>query len=182
MYKIKFQTSLEAAYALKLLKEHYHITNKEIAQSIGVTEATVSQWINRKAKMLNESQQRVEDYIATIWQPGIVCIYEKDAPVRQKHFFLVANIYDPLYTWMHHDYSEEQYLENMAYLNDLEKKIKEGKATVHIVKKYVDLDEADFLGHDEEQQYQIGAVSDTDITFLTPQGVVKKPALFYEPK
>lgn len=182
MFKFSYPNKQELIGSLLQTKKDYNLTNDYLAKEIGVSPITMSSWLNFKSAPANKYQEKIEDFIAKIWQPGIVCVWN-NTQSRKGHFFLVGSIYDPFFTWIH-NYEPETYAEEIAYIESMEAQIKNGEATLHIVKKYVDMDEANKIGRDEEIQYNFGSIScpDGKIHLIRPNGQIDiKPPLFYEP-
>ena len=65
----------------------------------------------------------------------------------------------------------------------MERQVQTGEAKLYVVKKYVDMDEANKIGRDEEQLYNLGATGSEEVTFLRPGGKIeKRKTLFNEPR
>lgn len=181
MFKFSFQTAEELAARLHITKKNYNLTQNQIAKAIGVTPTTVSSWLNGKRHIGPQYKEAVENFIAKTWQPGIICVWNPNKS-RKGQFLLVGDIYDPFYTWINNNFDEE----DEKYLEELERELETGKATFHLVKKYINMDEANEIGRDEEHQYNFGAMTNNPNAichFIKPGGkIIDKPALIYEPK
>lgn len=181
MFKFSYPNKQELIGSLLQTKKDYNLTNDYLAKEIGVSPITMSSWLNFKSTPTNKYQEKIEDFIAKIWQPGIVCVWN-DAWVRKGQFLLVGSIYDPFYTWIHNS-NIETIGEDNKFIENMERQVQTGEAKLYVVKKYVDMDEANKIGRDEEQLYNLGATGSEEVIFLRPGGKIeKRETLIYEPR
>lgn len=180
MFKFTYDDPRELILTLKLLKDNYKLSNKEIAEKLKVSIPTVSNWFRGSTTITQQYREKVEELIARTWQPGLICIQNINDNTAPLHFFLVGDIYNPFYTWIHINCSPDDQL----FLIEMERQVQNKEAKIYIVKKYVDMDEANTLGRDEEQQYNIGIINkNAKCYFMRGAGKIEiKPALTYEPK
>lgn len=182
MFKFSYPDTLELIGTLIQLKKDYGIKNDTIAAVAGVSETTVSKWLNFKAKTIHkETKEKLENFIAETWRPGLVCV-TKFGEYPHDLFFNVGSVYDPFFTWITRPQPGIQ-----KFLEDCEKAIAEGRAKKYIVKYYRDMDEANTIGREEEEQYTIGAMTggrtDIQIHFIDHKDnkVVTKNSLVFTP-
>ena len=182
MFKFHYPNKQELMGALAQTKKDYKLTNKQIATAVGSNEVSVSRWLTGKAVVGAQFVEALENFIAQTWQPGIVCIWN-DTWIRKGQFLLVGSIYDPFYTWIHNT-DTQTIEEDNKFIEDMERQVQTGEAKLYIVKKYVDMDEANKIGRDEEQLYNLGAATGSEeVTFLRPGGKIeKRKTLIYEPR
>lgn len=179
MFKFTYPNTHELVCTLIQLKKHYRVSNEEIAKAAGVSGTTVSKWLNFRSKEIRkETKEKLEDFIAQTWQPGLICVTSFDDYAHDL-FFNVGDIYDPFYSWIVIDKQVDK------ILSDCEKAIAEGRAKKYIVKYYKDMDEANTLGREEEQLYTIGAMTggrtDVAVHFVRDDKVITKNSLVFTP-
>lgn len=182
MFKFVYQNSYELAQTLAKTKNDYKLKNIDIANALNVSVMTISNWLNFKTKIGPQYHESVEDFIARTWQPGIICVWNPKSK-RHGEYILVGSIHDPFYTWINNDANVDVDTYT-SYLERLENEVKNKEGTLHIVKTYTDLDEANVIGRDEEHQYNIGSIGNasTIIHFVRLNGEIEdKPALFFNP-
>lgn len=183
MFKFTYPNNQELIGTLIQLKKDYRISNNDIAKAANVSATTVSKWLNFKTENLRkEHKNKLEEFIAQTWQPGLICITAFDEYPHDL-FFNVGSVYDPFYTWItHYDANCEK------ILLDCEKAAKDGRAKKYLVKYYRDMDEANKLGREEEQLYTVGAMTggrdDVRIHFVGKNGalVIKNSLVFTYPE
>ena len=189
MFMFHYEHPLELLATLQKTKEDYHLTNRAIAQALGTTDATVSNWLNQKQLISNTWHDRVEEYIAKTWQPALLCIAPIDKEKRCV-FYLVGSKHDPWYTWIHSfmGESEQDAQDELDELIKWERACRTGKAKIHIVKEYANLQEASKIGRDEETLYNMGAMTRRHVAchFFVPAemggGFITRYAPLYDPE
>lgn len=179
MFKFKFPDMMELKFSLFKTKQDYNLTNKEIAKALNISEMTVSNWFSGRTNKINEQyKEAIEDYLNKIWRPALICIWNENE-TRKGYFFLVGNIHDPFYTWIHYGLNNDE----INFLNLKESQVAAGEATIYIVKEYTSLDEASRIGRKEEWQYNLGAMEgDNNALAMGPGGAMKIiEGIKYEP-
>lgn len=183
MFKFTYPNTPQLVGTLLQLKKDYRVTNEEIAHAAEVSSTTVSKWLNFKSKEIRkDTKEKLEDFIAETWQPGLICVTSFD-DYPHNLFFNVGSVHDPFYTWIISDEQEDEDIERI--LSDCEKAIADKRAKKYIVKYYKDMDEANTLGREDERLYSIGAMTggrtDIKVTFVKRNGVVVKNSLVFTP-
>jgi len=84
-------------YLIKTI-DNYNLKGKEIAQTTGITEALISNYINNTRKPSKKNREKLWEYLYNIWQSGVIKL-----PVSEywslPFYIPVMDIKNPFETW-----------------------------------------------------------------------------------
>lgn len=86
-------------HLIQKTKENYHLTNRNLARELGISETQFSRWINGQAAPNKTTVEKIWQLFLHIWQPGIIKL-PINSHWNHEYFVEVMDIKNPFETFV----------------------------------------------------------------------------------